>query len=61
MDDEGVIKESRLKDIELSTPSSSLSSAVGTTVLPTPPLLEDASSRNSIPSQYQRIMALHES
>ena len=50
MDEEGVIKESRLKDIELSSPTSSLSSCIGTTVLPTPPVIEDSSSRNSIPS-----------
>jgi len=38
-----------LRDIELSSPSSSLSSPTGTNVLPTPPVLEDTSSRNSKP------------
>ena len=51
-DEEGVIKQSKLREISLSTPSSTLSMV---TVLPTPPLQEDASSRYSLPSgQYQR-------
>lgn len=52
LDEEGVLKTSDIKDITLSSPSSSLS--LGTaTILPTPPLQEDSSSnRNSNPSGY---------
>lgn len=52
LDDEGVIRSSNLKDISLSSPSSTLSLDTAT-ILPTPPLQEDCSScRNSNPSGY---------
>ncbi len=51
-DEEGVIKQAKLREISLSSPSSTLSMM---TVLPTPPMQEDASSRYSLPStQFQR-------
>ena len=46
-DEEGVIKSSKLREISLSSPSSTLSMV---TVLPTPPMQEDNSSRYSLPS-----------
>lgn len=39
-----------MREIDLSSPSSGLSSQLGINILPTPPVLEDASSRNSIPT-----------
>jgi len=40
LDEEGVIRQSNLRDISLSSPDSSFSIGAGT-VLPTPPVLED--------------------
>ena len=61
--EEGTFKESHLRQFELFSPSSSLSSSVvgTTTMMPTPPVLEEGSSRNSIPSQYQKKESRQES